>query len=92
MKVKSYIHFYIYKNKNEYGFAWIANAFGIIYTFTFLYPIILSYILKAVGSGKPIDEVICVFDYSIIMYIPATFLAILPYKVISKIFHNTLDA
>ena len=73
MKVKTSILFYIYKNNTGPGFAWIYNVFWGIYTFSFIYPIILVCILSVVGSSKPKIEVICIFDYSLIMYIPVKF-------------------
>ena len=56
----------------------------LIYSFTIIYPIFLTYGMRILGSDKGVSEVICIFGYSIIMYIPATFLAIIPYKVFYK--------
>ena len=65
----------------NYSFSHIPSACSLVFCFTFGTPLLIAGLFKCFDSSIGMVEGACVFGYSALMYIPATLIAVIPYKV-----------
>eukprot|EP00744_Colponema_vietnamica_P000370 GILI01000648.1.p1 GENE.GILI01000648.1~~GILI01000648.1.p1 ORF type:complete len:353 (+),score=129.40 GILI01000648.1:86-1144(+) len=80
---------YVTSNKStewEYDFSYVPAAAGVVYGFGFVFPLVLWFIMRQFGTQTPIVQVICIYGYSLFVFIPLTLLSIIPYEAARWVF------
>lgn len=63
----------------EYDITHLANAVVLLFSFVMVLPTFFYFVLKFVGVNLLWADLVCLYGYSLVPYLPATFLCLLPY-------------
>ena len=66
----------------EYDVTHIGKAMGIIYSFLFLQPIILYFTLNFFSIPIPLIDLVCLYGYSLVPFLPASVLSAIPSNIL----------
>jgi hypothetical protein len=64
---------------NDFYFGFVPTAAGLIYSFGILTPIFLAFLMRFFGSEMiTYSQILCLYGYSMTVFLPVTFLCIIP--------------
>ena len=62
----------------EYGINHVGRAMGVIYSFAFVLPTIFYFKLNFLSISIQLADMICLYGYSLVPYLPAALLCVIP--------------
>merc|ERR1719203_211549 len=79
--VSSNLSMYLHSDSSadfEYDVAHIGRAMGIIYSFIFVLPTVLFFAFNCLSISIPLVDLMCLYGYSLVPYLPASLLCAIP--------------
>jgi len=69
-----------YNTSAAYNFTYVPDAIALVYTFGFVLPIAMAYLMKFFGSEHiSVLSVVCIYGYSNVVLIPVILACCLPF-------------
>eukprot|EP00743_Colponemidia_sp_Colp-15_P001302 GILK01001426.1.p1 GENE.GILK01001426.1~~GILK01001426.1.p1 ORF type:complete len:347 (+),score=49.98 GILK01001426.1:54-1094(+) len=65
----------------NYDFNYMPVAAAVVYGFGFIFPLVLWFIISQAGSKTSFVQVVCIYGYSLFVFVPITIFAVIPSEV-----------